>query len=115
MAAMISISAMTGATIAAVAGVAPTFGLPMGASAASLEQPSFGRAMRTASRPGRRPLVPNPFFNDRCGVIPSCISGDDAATVLAQYDSEALPAVIAPDVTGRLASVEESVGAMLGI
>lgn len=115
MAAMISLSALIGATIAATQGVAPTYGLGMGQTADRVAEPNFGRAMRIATRPGRRPVLPTPTFDDNCGVPPRCISGDDPGTVLSQIDASDRPAIVAPDVTARLASVEQSVNELLGV
>lgn len=115
MAVMLSISALTGAAIASTVGVAPSFGLPMGASANRLGEPNMGRAMRIATRPGRRPVLPRPTFNESCGVPPACISGDDPGTVFSQIDASERPALVAPDVTARLGSLEQGVNALLGV
>lgn len=115
MATMISISALTGGAIAAAQGVAPTYGLGMGPTAERVGEPNFGRAMRIATRPSRRPLLPNPTFTDNCGVPPSCISGEDPGTVLSQFDANEETGSIAPEVTARLGSLEQSVNALLGV
>jgi hypothetical protein len=115
MAAMFSLSALIGAAIAATQGVAPTSGLGMGPPAERVGEPNFGKAMRIATRPGRRPVLPTPTFDEGCGVPPSCISGDDPGTVFSQIDAGDRPAIVAPDITARLASVEQSVNDLLGV
>jgi hypothetical protein len=109
MAVMFSISALTGAAIASTMGVAPSYGLPMGASAHRLGEPNMGRAMRIATRPGRRP-----GYNDGCGVPPACISGEDPGTVFSQYDASEQPALLSTDATARLGSLEQGLNALLG-